>query len=219
MLGEAMTLTDRLQDCYTGAVYDVMKGMGVSDSILPSDIRPTDDSLTLAGQIWTCSGHIDESASADETLMAWTGLLSEAPGGSVVVCQPNDGSLAHMGELSAETLKLRAIRGYVVDGGCRDVDFIRRLEWPVFCRYYTPADVVGRWLAEGLGEPIEIGGVSINTGDYLLADIDGVVVIPEKIGEEVVAKTEEIINTESSLRRDILAGMDPQEAYKKYRLF
>ena len=96
-----MTLTDRLQDCYTGAVYDVMKGMGVSDSILPSDIRPTDDSLTLAGQIWTCSGRIDESASADETLMAWTGLLSEAPGGSVVVCQPNDGSLAHMGELSA----------------------------------------------------------------------------------------------------------------------
>ena len=219
MLGEAMTLTDRLQDCYTGAVYDVMKGMGVSDSILPSDIRPTDDSLTLAGQIWTCSGRIDESASADETLMAWTGLLSEAPGGSVVVCQPNDGSLAHMGELSAETLKLRAIRGYVVDGGCRDVDFIRRLEWPVFCRYYTPADVVGRWLAEGLGEPIEIGGVSINTGDYLLADIDGVVVIPEKIGEEVVAKTEEIINAESALRRDILQGMDPQQAYKKYRLF
>ena len=214
-----MTLTDRLQDCYTGAVYDVMKGMGVSDSILPSDIRPTDDSLTLAGQIWTCSGRIDESASADETLMAWTGLLSEAPGGSVVVCQPNDGSLAHMGELSAETLKLRAIRGYVVDGGCRDVDFIRRLEWPVFCRYYTPADVVGRWLAEGLGEPIEIGGVSIITGDYLLADIDGVVVIPEGIAEEVVAKTEEIINTESALRRDILQGMAPQQAYKKYRLF
>ena len=214
-----MTLTDRLQDCYTGAVYDVMKGMGVSDSILPSDIRPTDDSLTLAGQIWTCSGRIDESASADETLMAWTGLLSEAPGGSVVVCQPNDGSLAHMGELSAETLKLRAIRGYVVDGGCRDVDFIRRLEWPVFCRYYTPADVVGRWLAEGLGEPIEIGGVSIITGDYLLADIDGVVVIPAGIAEEVVAKTEEIINTESALRRDILQGMDPQQAYRKYRLF
>ena len=219
MLGEAMTLTDRLQDCYTGAVYDVMKGMGVSDSILPSDIRPTDDSLTLAGQIWTCSGRIDESASADDTLMAWTGLLSEAPGGSVVVCQPHDGSLAHMGELSAETLKLRAIRGYVVDGGCRDVDFIRRLEWPVFCRYYTPADVVGRWLAEGLGEPIEIGGVSISTGDYLLADIDGVVVIPEGIAEEVVAKTEEIINTESALRRDILQGMDPQQAYRKYRLF
>ena len=219
MLGEAMTLTDRLQDCYTGAVYDVMKGMGVSDSILPSDIRPTDDSLTLAGQIWTCSGRIDESASADETLMAWTGLLSEAPGGSVVVCQPNDGSLAHMGELSAETLKLRAIRGYVVDGGCRDVDFIRRLEWPVFCRYYTPADVVGRWLAEALGEPIEIGGVSISTGDYLLADIDGVVVIPEGIAEDVVAKTEEIINTESALRRDILQGMDPQQAYRKYRLF
>lgn len=214
-----MTLTDRLQNCYTGAVYDVMKAMGAADAILPRDIRPTDDALTLAGPVWTCSGRSDTSASEDETLMAWTGLLSQAPAGSVVVCQPNDDSLAHMGELSAEVLKLRGIRGYVVDGGCRDVDFIRRLEWPVFCRYYTPADVVARWVADGLGEPIEIGGVAIKTGDYILADVDGVVVIPETIAEEVVAKTEEIINTESDLRKDILQGMDPQAAYKKYRIF
>ena len=214
-----MTLTERLERTYTGALFDVMRDMGASDCILPNDIRPTDDSTTLAGPIWTCSGRVDESASGDETLMAWTGLLSRAPEGSVVVCQPNDDSLAHMGELSAETLKLRGIRGYVVDGGCRDVDFIRRLEWPVFCRYYTPADVAGRWVADGLGEPIEIGDVAISTGDYILADVDGVVVIPAAIVEEVVARTEEVISTESALRTDILAGMDPQEAYKKYRMF
>ena len=51
-----------------------------------------------------------------------------------------------MGELSAETLKFRGVRGYVVDGGCRDVDFILKLGFPVCCRYYTPADIVGRWV-------------------------------------------------------------------------
>jgi regulator of RNase E activity RraA len=151
--------------------------------------------------------------------MAWTGVLSAAPDGSVIVCQPNDSSLAHMGELSAEALKSRNVRGYVVDGGCRDVDFIRRLQWPVFCRYFTPVDVVGRWLAEGLGEPIVIGDVAIATGDYILGDVDGVVVIPAELTEEVISRTEAIINTESELRREILDGMDPQEAYKKYRLF
>ena len=60
--------------------------------------------------------------------MAWTGLLSKAPSGSVLVCQPNDDTLAHMGELSAETLKARGIRGYVVDGGNRTTDFVRRLK-------------------------------------------------------------------------------------------
>ena len=47
-----------------------------------------------------------------------------------------------MGELSAETLDLRGVRGYIVDGGCRDVEFIRRRDFPVWCRYTTPTDIV-----------------------------------------------------------------------------
>lgn len=212
-------LTSRLEASYTGAVYDVMREMGHRECVLPDRIRPIDDSRKLAGQAWTFSGRFDETASDDDTLMAWTAVLSKAPEGSVIVCQPNDSALAHMGELSAEALKSRNVRGYVVDGGCRDVDFIRRLRWPVFCRYYTPVDVVGRWLAENLGEPIVIGDVTIRTGDYILGDIDGVVVIPAELAEEVIERTETVINTESALRREILEGMDPQEAYKKYRLF
>ena len=212
-------LTSRLEASYTGAVYDVMREMGHRECVLPDRIRPIDDSRKLAGQAWTFSGRFDETASDDDTLMAWTAVLSKAPEGSVIVCQPNDSALAHMGELSAEALKSRNVRGYVVDGGCRDVDSIRRLRWPVFCRYYTPVDVVGRWLAENLGEPIVIGDVTIRTGDYILGDIDGVVVIPAELAEEVIERTETVINTESALRREILEGMDPQEAYKKYRLF
>jgi len=124
-----------------------------------------------------------------------------------------------MGELSAETLKHRGVLGYIVDGGNRDSDFIRKLEWPLFFRYYTPRDVVGRWCVESMGEPIVIGDVEIISGDWILADIDGVVVIPQSLIETVLDKTEQIMSTESELRTMILNGMDPQEAYKKYRLF
>ena len=196
-----------------------MREMGYTDCVLPKDIRPLDDSKSVAGPVWTCSGELDETISDDDSLMGWTGLLSAAPPGTVIVCQPNDSTIAHMGELSAETLKHRGILGYVVDGGNRDSEFIRKLGWPVFFRYFTPIDVVGRWRVSSMGSPIVIGDISILSGDYILADVDGVVVIPQSLIEAVVIRTEEIMTTENELRTMILRGMDPQEAYKKYRLF
>ena len=212
-------ITERLAACYTGAVYDVMREMGHSNCVLPHEIRPLDDTQTLAGPVWTCSGRIDDSISNDDSLMSWTGLLGKAPSGSVLVCQPNDSTIAHMGELSAETLNHRGVLGYVVDGGNRDSEFIKQLGWPVFFRYFPPKDVVGKWTVESMGDPIVIGEVNITSGDWLLADIDGVVVIPQTMIDLVLDKTEEIMSTESELRTMILNGMDPQEAYKKYRLF
>ena len=122
-------LVSRLENCYTGAVYDVLKERGIQDTILPYSIRPIDNSLKVAGVVWTCSGEIDETLDKDTTLLEWTGLLSKAPSGSVVICQPNDDTIAHMGELSAETLKYRGEKGYIVDGGCRDVDFILSIKY------------------------------------------------------------------------------------------
>jgi regulator of RNase E activity RraA len=212
-------LVQRLEKCYTGAVYDVLRERGNKNTILPNKIKSIDPSKKLAGEIWTCSGEIDETLDKDTTMLSWTEMLSKAPSGSVVICQPNDGTIAHMGELSAETLKYRGVKGYIVDGGCRDVDFILDLGFPVFCKYFTPSDVVCRWKITSLGEPIKIGDLLINSGDYVLGDIDGVVVIPRNIASEVISETEDYINTESALRKDILSGVDPQEAYLKYRVF
>jgi regulator of RNase E activity RraA len=69
------------------------------------------------------------------------------------------------------------------------------------------------------GEPLTIGNVTINTGDYILGDRDGVVVIPGKLAVDVITKTEEVVSTESKVRSAILGGMDPQEAYLKYGKF
>jgi len=214
-----MNLADRLETCYTGAVYDVLRSMGRLPCVLPSTISPLEPTWSLAGRVFTVSGHGVPQIDPHETLLRWTAMLSKAPRDSVVVCQPNDSALAHMGELSAETLQLRGVRGYIVDGGCRDTAFILRIGFRVFCRYRSPMDIVGRWAPDAFGEPIRIGDVEIRTGDYVLGDRDGVVVIPGNLAEDVTAQTEELMSTENLVRKAIRQGTDPQEAYLKYGAF
>ena len=212
-------LSQRLGECYTAVLHDVMRGMGLSDFTLPPGIRPLDPARRFAGPAYTVRGNIREGADPDETLLAWTGLLSRAKPGHVVVCQPNDHSVAHMGELSAETLKLRGVLAYVVDGGCRDVESILELGFPVCCRYYTPKDIVGQWLPEAFDEPIEIGSARICAGDYLCGDRDGQVVVPREHAARVAAAAEQAIQTENAVRTAIRGGMDPQDAYRRYGKF
>lgn len=212
-------LSNRLEKCYSGAVYDVLRALGYPNQTLPNNIRPLEDDKKLAGEVFTVSGKYDETFDPNETLLDWTGFLSKAPKGSVVICQPNDDKLSHMGELSSETLQLRGVRGYIVDGGCRDSAFIKNIGFKVFCKYFTPVDIVGRWKANSLAAPIKIGDVTIHTGDFVLADRDGIVVIPKNIIEEVITKTEDVLKTESLVRKAIMNGVDPQEAYLKYGKF
>lgn len=210
---------DRLEACYSGAVYDVLRAMGFPNQALPLNIRPLIPERKLAGRIFTLGGHSKPNLDAHQTLLTWTEMLSRAPKGSVVMMQPNDSTMAQMGELSAETMALRGVRGYIVDGGCRDSEFIKGIGFRVWSRYYSPIDIVGRWEVETFGEPIHIGGVEIHSGDYVLADFDGVVIIPGKLVEEVLTKVEEVLQTENKVRTAILSGVDPQKAYLKYGKF
>jgi len=212
-------LTQRLGALYTGAIHDVLRGMGYEQVVLPPAIRPLDPARKVAGPAWTVSGHVDRTKSAHDTLLGWTQLLSRAPPGRVIVCQPHNHEVALMGELSAETLQNKGVLGYVVDGGCRDVAFILRLGFPVFASFYTPRDIVGRWIPDRFGAPVTIGGVTIADGDYLLGDLDGVVAIPQVIAAEAIAKTEAVAQTENRIRAAILGGMDPVEAYLKHGKF
>jgi regulator of RNase E activity RraA len=124
-----------------------------------------------------------------------------------------------MGELSSETLAYKKVLGYIVDGGCRDSAFIEKIGFPVFCRYFTPVDVVGKWAATTFEQPITIGEVTIYSGDYVLADRDGIVIIPQALVEEVVADTEEVLRKENLVRKAILQGVDTVDAYLKHGKF
>ena len=212
-------LTRRLAACYTGAVHDVLRAMGRERIVLPPAIKAIAPGTRLAGPVWTVAGHVDHTATRHECLLGWCTLLSRAPRGHVVVCQPNTHDIALMGELSAQTLKARGVLGYVVDGGSRDTELVLEQGFPVFCSFLTPADIVERWLPDRYGEPVTIGDVTVTTGDWLLGDRDGVVVIPHDITAETVARTEAVMATESEMRDALIAGMDPVEAYNRFGKF
>jgi 4-hydroxy-4-methyl-2-oxoglutarate aldolase len=213
------TIRDRLEQCYTGVVHDVMRAMGLRDFTCPPELRPLFPERRLAGPVFTIEGRVDPQADPHETLLAWTGLLSQAKPGHIWVSQPNDRVVAHMGELSAETLKNKGVLGCVADGYVRDVEFLIGMEFQTWSRGFTPRDIVGYWLPKAFDVPVTIGDVLIAPGDYLLGDRDGLIRIPAAIVEDVVAKAEAAISTENKVRTAILAGVDPQEAYLIYGKF
>ena len=213
------SLTQRLERCYTGVVHDIMRAMGLRDFTLPPELRPLMPERALAGPVFTIRGKVEKGADAHQTLLAWTGLLSQAPAGSIWTSQPNDRVVAHMGELSAETLRNKGVRGCVVDGFIRDANFLLDIGFQSWGRGFTPRDVVGHWLPDATQVEIRIGEVDIAPGDYLVGDSDGMIRIPATLVEQVVADSERAMATESLVRKAILAGTDPQQAYLKYGKF
>jgi 4-hydroxy-4-methyl-2-oxoglutarate aldolase len=212
-------ITERLSQCYTGVVHDVMRAMGLRDFTLPAELRPLLPEKRIAGPAFTIDGKVDPRADPHETLLAWTGLLSKAKPGHIWVSQPNDRVVAHMGELSAETLKNKGVLGCVCDGYVRDVDFLLEMGFQTWSRGFTPRDIVGYWLPRAVDVDIRIGDVIVAPGDYLVGDRDGMVRVPRGIAQDVVAKAEEAITTENKVRSAILSGVDPQEAYLKFGKF
>jgi len=212
-------LAARLARCYTGVVFDVLRARGIAGCILPPSIVALDRAMVAAEPVFTVRGRPDASVSPHETLLRWTELLSRAPKGHVVMVEGNDAERALMGELSAETLQFRGVRGYIVDGGCRDTAFIRRIGFPVFCDKATPRDIVGAWMPVAYDEPISYGQVVVRPGDHVLADCDGIVVIPGAIAAAVVAEAEAAMRTEDQVRAAILSGVDPQQAYLDHGKF
>ena len=212
-------LTERLSKCYASAVHDVLREKGFGNCILPPEIQALKRGQKLFGEIYTVSGHIDYTLSRHESLLLWSQVLSKVPNKKVIVCQPNTHSVALMGELSARALMVKETKGYLMDGHCRDVEEIIEAKFPVFCRLSTAADIVERWKYDTLGMPITIGSVTICSGDFIIADMDGAVIIPKEVAEKVITKTEEVMFTESEMRKAILSGMDPEQAYLKFKKF
>jgi regulator of RNase E activity RraA len=200
-------------------VHDIMRAEGLGQRVLPSTLRPLDEGKVLAGPAFTVSGRVVTDHDPHQTLLAWTAMLSRVPAGHVLVMQPNDSTIAHMGELSAEALALRGVLGAVIDGGCRDVARVRDIGFPVFCRYFTPLDVVGRWLPDALGEPVTIGDWTIATGDVVVADADGICVVPRAHAARVAAAARIAMGKENLVRRAILDGVDPETAYRRHGKF
>jgi 4-hydroxy-4-methyl-2-oxoglutarate aldolase len=217
----ADNLPRRFARLYTAAVTDVMDEMGLQRQTLPPAIQPLTPDMRLAGYAFTARGrpHRGTPRERDQTLRRFLGMLGAVPADSVLVLAANDSVAAHFGELSAEWLRARRVRGAVVDGATRDALYLSRLRFPTFVRYRTPQDSVPRWRVSDWGQPLTIGGVRVALGDLILADLDGVVVVPRRVAHEVAGRCEKLVGTENAVRKAIKRGMTPLAAYEKFKTF
>jgi regulator of RNase E activity RraA len=215
-----LELRRRFDALYTGAVTDVLDRRGLLHQTLPAELAPLRPGMRLAGPAYPVEGQPDPGAGYDESIRRILEMLGSVPAGHVAVYQTNDASSAHLGELSVTSLKTRGCAGAVIDGGCRDVDLILREDYPVFARYTTPQDCVPRWRLVAHGDTtVEVGGVRVALGDYVVADLDGIVVVPREHVDAVLAEAEAKVATESSIRDAVRAGVLPLDAYKRFGTF
>jgi 4-hydroxy-4-methyl-2-oxoglutarate aldolase len=211
------SLADQLAGCNTPAVFDVLRTHGLPVLELPREIRALDPKMVLAGPVFPVEGRADPQISVQESLELWIrDVLSGAPTDHVVVCQLNDDSRGCMGDLAAAALLRRGIRGYLIDGGSRDADEICEIGFPVFAKYLTPIDIVGTWRLTATNQPIVIGGITIEPGDYIIGDRDGTLLIPLEHAEFVIGETVKTMATDGAMRTALRAGRDPYDAFLEF---
>lgn len=204
---------------YTAAVADVLDELGHTHQTLPPEIGPLERGMRVAGPAFPVEGRAGTRRTYDDAIRRVLAVLGAVPPAHVAVYATNDRAAAQFGELSATALHARGAAGAVLDGGCRDVEFIVREGFPVFTRHLTPQDSVPRWEVVQWGEPVTIEGVLVTAGDYVVGDADGVVVIPAALRDDVLARADAVAGTENAVRDAIRAGLSPLEAFDRHGKF
>jgi regulator of RNase E activity RraA len=127
-------------------------------------------------------------------------MIDEArPGDVGVIVMEGSLDIAAMGNLMGTGAVVRGMAGMVLDGAIRDVWDIRRMGLTVYARSTTPATAVGHYATVAKNVPVECGGVPVRPGDIVVADEDGVVVVPQERAEEVLKKAREIDGVERGM--------------------
>ncbi len=143
--------------------------------------------------------------------------IANSESGDVIVID-NRGDLHHncWGEILALGAKLKGVSGVVVDGAARDVDACETFGFPVHARGTVPSTARGRIVQEAWNVPVRIGDAPVRPGDVIVADVNGVVVIPIERLEEVVKSAEEIMAKELAMLEALQAGESILEVDRRF---
>src|SRR5712692_2652386 len=143
--------------------------------------------------------------------------IDAAPPGSVYVMVLQDGAdTAGIGGLMATAMKVRGLAGAIVDAGIRDTPQIRRLQFPVFSVGIVPSTSINHYRFAGVNVPVTCAGVRVNPGDIIVADEDGVAVVPKARAADVLKKAQELDDTEHRMLPFIEKFRSIKEAVAKF---
>ncbi|MDA3628200.1 NAD(P)-binding domain-containing protein [Saccharopolyspora sp. WRP15-2] len=199
----AHEVTDQVPD----EILDVLAGQSAAATgdamgrlgLLPTAIRPVFPAPTVVGRALTVWVRAGDNRGLHEA------LEQARPGDFLVVNGEADTSRAVLGELLAERSLAKGIVGAVVDGAVRDVDVLAEIGFPVWARGLSPAGPF-KYGPCRIGEPVAVGGVVVQPGDVIVADNDGVAVVPKSQAPEIAVAAREVTEREAETRRTIRAG-------------
>jgi len=190
-------LIAKLQGAQTGHIVDALLGRGALDH----RIKPVDpETAHFVGTALTC-----ETGPSDN-LAILAALVIAQPGDVIIAAADGFSETAVVGDNVTMMAKNKGVVAIVIDGMARDSYGIVPVGLPVFARGITPNSCVRSGPGK-VGLPIVCGGVAVQSGDVLLGDRDGVVVIPRADVARIVALLDDIRRAEEETQKKIRAGM------------
>ena len=204
---------------YTPVLSDVLDSFGLMRQALRPFVRPIDDSLVLFGRVRTgryaLSGATRPGANPYQLEME---LIDSLQPGEVAIlaCNGPTEVTAPWGELLSTAARARGAAGCVTDGLVRDIARIRAMGFPVFHGGIGPLDTKGRAEMVEKDTVVEIAGVRAAPGDWVMGDIDGVVIVPAGQAEQVFRAALDKIAAEDTTRAELEAGASLQEVFARH---
>jgi 4-hydroxy-4-methyl-2-oxoglutarate aldolase len=198
------------------SVADAMEQLYGKRAYLSHDMRPLNPTK-FAGPAVTVLLKKEEHHEGAKALQGMLDTIDESAPGSVYVMVLEDGvDYAGLGGLMSTAMKYRGFAGAVVDGGIRDTPQITKLQFPVFSRGIVPSTTVNHFRFAGKDVPVQCGGVEIRAADIVVADMDGVAVVPREHAEEVLKKAQQLDESEHGMFPFIEKYKSIREAVAKF---
>ena len=211
-----LSYNEKLKRCYSAVIMDVMDQMNLRVQCMDPNIRPLVPAMRTWGEAVTM--YFEAVTEVPEhPFQLEMEVLDDIREGQVIVCQCNAVSLSAVwGGLLSNAAVGRKAAGVITDGGTRDYKEIVDLDFPTFCKGLTPYDSLGRMDGKERDIPIVCGGIHVNPGDLVFGDIDGVVIVPQEIVEEVIEKAWGKVQGENTVREELRAGASLVKTFEKY---